>query len=452
MTSSNSKRIRVSSLVDSDTPSFIRLRPRAAETPPARRSYRIVSRPSESAPSIIRVAREPSLTSTLENVSLQPDPVVGRDDDSVSILSTSSVIDLEAQPTPAPQAPGSPLSISSGVSFESTLSSDSWDSESPEQPDAYRQDYMQFVSQLFRDQLSDDRVTSLVSVANVAETSENRPEIIEILKFHSGRCVCVVCRRPIAMADICVDFRPRTPAGMIKHCHFGCIDSGTPLYFPNDERLIRFDPQFNDSEKRSYLTQLRARLPPAENPETPIHPLVRPGDPDRRIQRQRDFVNQELARRNRQQDQMRSQLEARRYIDSRREVLSRMTTTPSYNQHIFQPMRHPQPVNYGGLPRGVLYGLPRMHVPSASSVPTPEESDDGKETHCVICLEEMYPGEEILILPCFHKFHSKCIESWFANSKLCPIDKLDIEQLYHRTGNSQDIPPYLRESPEFTRH
>ena len=384
MSSSEPKRIRVSSLVNTDTPSYIRLRPRAAETtPPARRSYRIVSRPSESAPSIIRVAREPSLTSALENVSIPPVPV--SDTESVSIASSSSVIDLEAHPTPAPQAPGTPLSISSAESYESTLSSDSWDTESPEQPDPYRHDYIEFVSQLFRDQMTrdDERVTQLVSARTVPETSENRPELIEVLKFHSGRCVCVVCRRQIAMADICVDYRPRTPAGMIKHCHFGCIDSGTPLYFPSDERLIRFDPQFDAAEKVSYLNQMRARLPSSENSAMPIHPLVRPGDPDRRIQRQRDFINQELARRNRQQNQMRNQIEARRYIDSRREVLSRMIpqTSFGYNQHMFQPGH--RPVCPSALSRGVLYSLPRMTVPS-SSVPTPEESDDGKDSHCVI--------------------------------------------------------------------
>jgi len=491
--SSGPKRIRVSGFVlpspyqDTDNiseppaPSTIRLRPRpSTATPPTRRSYRIVSRASESAPSIIRVTREPSLTTSLDAMAFStppsnilpeadsPSEPTEEEPDSVSSLSSvdePEIIDLDAQPTPAPQQqqPPSPMSLSSRDSYESTLSSgSSWDTEEEDEGEAmanitdpYGSDYLQFVSQLVRqNSLGEQRVRGLVSAPPIAETSADRPELIEILKYHSGRCTCMVCHNTIVSNDTCVDFRPRTRAGLIKHCHFGCIE-GTPLYFPPDERLIRFDPQISERDRTSFLNQLRERLPDSANPTVPLHPLVRPGDPDRRIQRQRDFINQELARVRREQEDARRALESRRYLDSRRELYARFggqyAPSPSA-PYLPRPFTMPVPgPPIRGLPRGVLYSLPRMSVPS-SSVPTPEESDDGKETHCVICLEEMVAGEEILILPCFHKFHSKCIESWFDNSRLCPIDKLDIEQLYHRTGNSQDIPPFLLETPAFRGH
>ena len=40
---------------------------------------------------------------------------------------------------------------------------------------------------------------------------------------------------------------------------------------------------------------------------------------------------------------------------------------------------------------------------------------------CVICLGEFLIGEEVLTLPCFHFFHSKCINEWYKYGKKCPI-------------------------------
>jgi len=38
----------------------------------------------------------------------------------------------------------------------------------------------------------------------------------------------------------------------------------------------------------------------------------------------------------------------------------------------------------------------------------------GDEDHrtCSICLEEYETGDEITILPCFHRFHTHCVASW----------------------------------------
>jgi hypothetical protein len=48
---------------------------------------------------------------------------------------------------------------------------------------------------------------------------------------------------------------------------------------------------------------------------------------------------------------------------------------------------------------------------------------------CVICLEEYVFGDIIIIFPCLHSFHKKCIYNWFKKKKTCPLCNLDIRQL-----------------------
>lgn len=52
------------------------------------------------------------------------------------------------------------------------------------------------------------------------------------------------------------------------------------------------------------------------------------------------------------------------------------------------------------------------------------ESEEGKEKEvgeCVVCLEEYEAGEIGKEMPCKHKFHAKCIESWLGIHGSCPI-------------------------------
>ncbi|CAI8583297.1 unnamed protein product [Vicia faba] len=55
---------------------------------------------------------------------------------------------------------------------------------------------------------------------------------------------------------------------------------------------------------------------------------------------------------------------------------------------------------------------------------------------CAICLEDYCPGEKLRILPCCHKFHATCVDSWLTSWRtFCPVCKRDA-----RTGLS-DPPP-----------
>jgi len=55
---------------------------------------------------------------------------------------------------------------------------------------------------------------------------------------------------------------------------------------------------------------------------------------------------------------------------------------------------------------------------------TPRKPDD-TDNKCLICISEYEEGEQVRTLPCFHRFHSDCIDRWLANSTSCPICKTD---------------------------
>lgn len=41
-------------------------------------------------------------------------------------------------------------------------------------------------------------------------------------------------------------------------------------------------------------------------------------------------------------------------------------------------------------------------------------------TNCQICLEDFHEGDELRTLPCFHLFHSKCVDEWLKINSVCP--------------------------------
>ncbi|RYG45090.1 E3 ubiquitin protein ligase, partial [archaeon] len=40
---------------------------------------------------------------------------------------------------------------------------------------------------------------------------------------------------------------------------------------------------------------------------------------------------------------------------------------------------------------------------------------------CVVCLDGMLPGQVLKALPCKHRFHSQCIDTWLERSLVCPL-------------------------------
>nr|XP_019577476.1 PREDICTED: receptor homology region, transmembrane domain- and RING domain-containing protein 5-like [Rhinolophus sinicus] len=60
---------------------------------------------------------------------------------------------------------------------------------------------------------------------------------------------------------------------------------------------------------------------------------------------------------------------------------------------------------------------------------------------CAICIDDYCTGDTLRILPCQHKFHAVCIDSWLIHCRyFCPVCKRDV-----RTGNSD--PPASERTP-----
>jgi hypothetical protein len=52
----------------------------------------------------------------------------------------------------------------------------------------------------------------------------------------------------------------------------------------------------------------------------------------------------------------------------------------------------------------------------------------GSEKECMVCLEMMQKGQEVRCLPCGHRFHRKCIDTWLLSKRKCPLCNLNIVQ------------------------
>lgn len=51
----------------------------------------------------------------------------------------------------------------------------------------------------------------------------------------------------------------------------------------------------------------------------------------------------------------------------------------------------------------------------------------GDNKKCIICLEVFEKDNDVLILPCLHMFHEKCIKEWLLINNLCPICKCEVK-------------------------
>jgi len=47
---------------------------------------------------------------------------------------------------------------------------------------------------------------------------------------------------------------------------------------------------------------------------------------------------------------------------------------------------------------------------------------------CIICSMNFKFGEKIIILPCFHIYHEKCLITWLKDHKTCPLDNQNLEK------------------------
>ncbi|KAE9189933.1 hypothetical protein PF004_g22053 [Phytophthora fragariae] len=59
---------------------------------------------------------------------------------------------------------------------------------------------------------------------------------------------------------------------------------------------------------------------------------------------------------------------------------------------------------------------------------TAKEHADQATPDCLICRCSFEIGEEIKSLPCFHSYHSDCIDSWLSLNKVCPVCQFSVDQ------------------------
>lgn len=43
------------------------------------------------------------------------------------------------------------------------------------------------------------------------------------------------------------------------------------------------------------------------------------------------------------------------------------------------------------------------------------------KAECIVCLDEVMIGEEVVVMPCKHWFHEACIKLWLREHNTCPI-------------------------------
>ena len=60
-----------------------------------------------------------------------------------------------------------------------------------------------------------------------------------------------------------------------------------------------------------------------------------------------------------------------------------------------------------------------LHAITAEDVIHREATED--DAPCTVCLGGLEVGERARTLPCFHRYHTACIDLWFARHKTCPV-------------------------------
>ncbi|KAI0528574.1 hypothetical protein KFK09_001116 [Dendrobium nobile] len=66
---------------------------------------------------------------------------------------------------------------------------------------------------------------------------------------------------------------------------------------------------------------------------------------------------------------------------------------------------------------------------------------DSTSKTCAICLEDYRVGEKLRILPCHHRFHANCVDSWLTMWRtFCPVCKQDAQASHGSVPASETTP------------
>ena len=217
----------------------------------------------------------------------------------------------------------------------------------------------------------------------VADEEQVSPIYIRVTRLQGNRSfqLCTTCGTGIH--DFVVEYVLGN-GQRANQVHLRCLRSDPQLYFPREgERVLSFSNTMTAGSRNFCLFYLRNNLRPQRPRERfPFLPLP---------------------------ETLRSS-SANQYLETRQLFQQR-----------FGALNSTDSSSRNGLSPDILFSLPRVSFV--------QELDKEEEHVCVICLDNLQAGQEIVRLPCFHQFHQECIFQWLNCSKLCPIDKLDLETL-----------------------
>ncbi|XP_073141748.1 receptor homology region, transmembrane domain- and RING domain-containing protein 2-like [Henckelia pumila] len=96
--------------------------------------------------------------------------------------------------------------------------------------------------------------------------------------------------------------------------------------------------------------------------------------------------------------------------------------------------RAPRVQEFHGMSSRLVNAMP-------SVIFTAELEDNCTSKACTICLEDYVVGEKLRILPCCHKFHANCVDTWLTSRRtFCPICKRDARSCEGNPPSSESTP------------
>lgn len=247
---------------------------------------------------------------------------------------------------------------------------------------------------------SDHTLSSQSSESSESSDSESLIDIsqedsprLRLSYNRSTRAFCNLCGLEFDIHELRLDYRSGDGANPpIRHRHLHCAIADGELYFPRGgEEAFSFEREIHAMVRRSCLDYLRDNLRPEMTVETNrLLPLGEGGG---------DSISNRSS--------LYQTVRDRQLFHSRFGSFSSEVSTSQIK----------------GLRKDILSSLPRLACISHSK----------DEICCVICLDDLKAGQTVVRLPCFHQFHEECIVEWLKCSKLCPIDKMNLEEIVNHT-------------------
>ncbi|PRP78533.1 hypothetical protein PROFUN_13590 [Planoprotostelium fungivorum] len=93
-----------------------------------------------------------------------------------------------------------------------------------------------------------------------------------------------------------------------------------------------------------------------------------------------------------------------------------LTQRPRERQPDVDNMTYEQLLELGERLGQVSRGASREDI---NSLPTIQHTLETQ--NCSVCLDDIHAGEKVKILPCLHRYHDNCIDSWLKMSRKCPV-------------------------------